>query len=452
MVLSLVAIVVGAAYAFLWVLTLFEIARTRTGHPTLSGPAWFLAVLLVPLVGVAAYQVWGAPPTARDGGARVPPYRDVRVIRVYVQVVAVATAVVVGLTLYDNLTGNLEAQGIETGFGFLNNPTQFTVAANPFSPSQPLWQLFFVGIKNTFLVAFFGIILATVVGVLVGVARLSSNWLIVKAATVYVETIRNIPPVLVIIFVSTAFILQPLPVIQDAWEPLGLFVVSNRAMAGPSFIAESNSGPYLIVLAVALVLAVATWIWRTRVFNLTGAPHHRVLWSSGVLLGIAGIAYAVLGGPYSVSTPSVVGGLEIEGGFGMLAAYAALTLALGLYTASHIAEVIRGSIQAVPKGQTEASRAVALSEYQRMRFVVLPLAMRIAIPPYINQCLNLTKNSSLGIAIAFAEITLLTRTAIGNANPAPQLILILMMIYLSFSLITSLLLNVVNRRFQLVEN
>ena len=445
-------IVLGTAYVFLWALSLWEILRTPSGYRSLSRLAWFVVVLLVPIVGVVLYQVIGAPPTTRDGETRVPPYLDVRVLRVYAQVVVVGAVVVIGRTLFDNLTGNLDNQNIETGFGFLDNPTQFTVAANPFRPTQPLWQLLFVGIKNTFLVAIIGIILATVLGLLIGVARLSSNWLIAKAATVYVETIRNIPPVLVIIFVATAAIAQPLPVIDEAWYPFRLFVISNREIAVPSLVAESSSLQYQYVLLAALVLAIAVWIWRTRVFNLTGRDHHRVLWSGGVFFGIAVVAYALLGGPYSVSTPRVEGGLTIEGGFGMLAGYASLTLALGLYTASHIAEVVRGSIQAVPKGQTEASRAVALSEYQRMRFIVLPLASRIAIPPYINQCLNLTKNSSLGIAIAFAEITNLTSTAIGNANPAPQLILILMAIYLSFSLMTSLLLNVVNRRFQLVAN
>ena len=169
------------------------------------------------------------------------------------------------------------------------------------------------------------------------------------------------------------------------------------------------------------------------------------------LLGISAVAFVALARPYRMSWPSVSeSGRIIEGGFATNAGYMALTLALGLYTASHIAEIIRGSILAVPKGQSEASNALALNGFQRYRFVVLPQAMRIAIPPTINQFLNLTKNTSLGSAVAYPEITQLIRTAIGNGKPAVQLLLVLMIIYLSFSFLISLVMNVVNRRMQLV--
>jgi general L-amino acid transport system permease protein len=175
-----------------------------------------------------------------------------------------------------------------------------------------------------------------------------------------------------------------------------------------------------------------------------------VLWGTAVLLVILVPAYLLLGGPVTLSRPEVVG-RRLSGGVALSSSYAALLSALVLYTASHIAEIVRGSIQAVPKGQTEAATALGLGDLQRLRFVVLPQAFRIAVPPTINQFLNLTKNSSLGIAIAYPEVTRLTGIIIANGNPAPQAIAILMLIYLGFSLFISAVSNLVNRRLQLVE-
>jgi general L-amino acid transport system permease protein len=200
-------------------------------------------------------------------------------------------------------------------------------------------------------------------------------------------------------------------------------------------------------------VGTVVWLWRTRVFKETGHAHHRLLWALGVFAVISVGGYALLGGPYDLSRPRVNDArLGVDGGFSMLGSYFALTVALVIYTASHVAEIVRGSIQAVPKGQTEASEALALSSFQRLRFVVLPQAARIAIPPTINQYLNLTKNTSLAAAIAFPEITRVTTTYIGNANPAPQAILILMAVYLGFSLTISIVVNIANRRSQLVTN
>ena len=197
--------------------------------------------------------------------------------------------------------------------------------------------------------------------------------------------------------------------------------------------------------------SIFVWRWRTKLHEATGKPHHRILWSLGTLLVIGIGAFVAFGGPLRWSYPEVSeSGRTIIGGIATNDGYIALTLALGVYTASHIAEILRGSILAVPKGQGEASNALALSGFQRYRYVVLPQAFRIAVPPTINQFLNLVKNSSLAIAVAFPDITALTKTAIGNGNPAPQLILILMGCYLAFSLFISLVLNIFNRQLQLV--
>jgi general L-amino acid transport system permease protein len=203
------------------------------------------------------------------------------------------------------------------------------------------------------------------------------------------------------------------------------------------------------VAAVALFLAVIVWVWRSRRFDRIGSPHHRVVWSLGVLVGIVLAAYLALGGPVEISHPELEGRV-LTGGISGLAAYFAMLAALVLYTASHVAEIVRGSILAVPKGQTEAANALALSGFQRLRHVVLPQAMRIAIPPVISQYLNYTKNTSLGIAVGYTEFTLIAFQAIGNGQPAPQLILLVMLGYLAFSLVISALVNMLNRRLQFV--
>jgi general L-amino acid transport system permease protein len=293
-----------------------------------------------------------------------------------------------------------------------------------------------------------GIPIITIIGVVVGVARLSSNWLVAKAATLYVEILRNLPPLLILFFVFNAVILR-LPRLEDSWHLLDLFLINNRYIAVVSFTAQPGFATFWLIVAMALLAAIALWIWRTRRWERTGSPHHRLSWSLGVLVVVAVAAFLALDGPIGVSTPSL-DGRALRGGYAGIAQYFAVLAALGLYTASHVAEIVRGSIQAVPKGQSEAADALALSWFQRLRHVVLPQAMRIAIPPIISQYLNYTKNTSLAIAIGYAEITRLTFQTIGNGHPAPQLIAILMTSYLVFSLTISFLVNLVNRRLQYV--
>jgi general L-amino acid transport system permease protein len=293
-----------------------------------------------------------------------------------------------------------------------------------------------------------GIPLLTIIGVLVGVARLSTNWLVAKAAGLYVEILRNIPPLLIIFFVFNAVVLR-FPLLQESFNFADLVIVNNRYLAVVGLTAQPNFGPFLAVMGVAVIIAAVVWWWRTRRSERTGAHHHRFLWSLGVFSVISLLGFFVLGGPIGLSRP-VLDGRALEGGFAGLAAYWAVLAALVLYTASHVAEIVRGSILAVPRGQSEAANAIALSSFQRLRYVVLPQAMRVAIPPIISQYLNFTKNTSLAVAIGYAELTRITFQLIGNGQPAPQMIALLMGGYLIFSLIISLVVNVVNRRMQLV--
>lgn len=390
---------------------------------------------------------------------RAPFWRDIRVLRVVGQVLAIALAFLILRWLAGNLTGNLEELNIGLDFGFLSRPTQFQIPYHStFDDRSPVIEMVLVGVKNTFLAGVFGILVALAVGLMAGVSRLSANWLVSRLATVYVEFFRNIPPLVIIIFFAAAlFTYGPFPNLREAilvglpGSDSNLLILSNDQWGVPGFTGAENWVAYTVILGVGLVLAGSAWAWRTSLNDRTGLPHHRVVWFLGVLVVVAFAGYLVLGGPFSMSWPAqsenrrlIVGGFVLNWGF------MSLTAALGLYTASHVGEIIRGSIQAVPRGQVEASSALALSGFQRYRFVVLPQALRIAIPPIINQCLNLVKNTSLGTAVAYAEITALTQTSIGNGRPALQSIVVMMVVYLAFSLTISVLLNVVNRRLQLV--
>ncbi len=388
--------------------------------------------------------------TQASKATKPPFWRNVHVIRGTLQILAVAVVVGGFLFLGNNLRSELIAKNLPTGFDFLTQPTGVTIADSGFNPASPVWKALLTGIKNTFLLVIVGIPLLTILGTLIGVARLSTNWLVVKIATVYVETIRNIPPLLIIIFVFNAVILQ-LPPPRDPATPLDWFVISNLKLIGPGFTALSGAGIFAGVFVFAMVAVGVVGIWRTRYSERTGHPDHRALWGLGVFTSIMVLGYFILGRPIRMSLP-VLDGRIITGGFGGLGAYFAVLAAMVLYTASHVAEIVRGSILAVPKGQTEAANAIALSGFQRLRYVTLPQAFRVALPPIINQYLNFAKNTSLAIAIGYAEVTLITFQLIGNGYPAPQLILLLMVAYLLFSLTISFLVNILNRRLQLVGN
>lgn len=356
--------------------------------------------------------------------------------------------------LGNNLVTNLNKSGIPTDFGFLSESTGFRIADNPgFDPGLPFWRLVLIGIQNTALAGFVGILLATVLGGIIGIARLSSNWLVAKTSQVYVETFRNIPPLCIIIFFGIAlFTSGPLPIFRDAYIvkiPFigeNLLVLSNINIGIPSFASNGNIGLWWGLIVVGVISAIGIFIYRTIHNQNTGIAHYRWLWSLGFLLIFAIIIYYILNRPYVFSWPSVSeSGRLLVGGFGASAGYLSLTLALAVYTSSHIAEILRGSIQSISKGQGEA--AYALNSFQKYRFIILPQAFRIATPPTINQYLNLMKNTSLGIAVAYPETTALLNIGVGNGRPAPQSILILMVVYLVLSLIISAIGNSYNKFF-----
>lgn len=401
------------------------------------------------------------PPPAEVGSEeRIVWYRNVRTLRIVAQVAAVVAVVALMSWFFNNLLANLDRRNIGTDFGFLSRPTNFEIPYDEgFNPRSPVTDMILVGLKNTFLAGFFGIIIASIVGLLVGISRLSTNWLVAKLAMIYVEVFRNIPPLVIIVFFGAAmFTAGPFPVLQEA-DTVSFFgsennflILSNERFGIPSFIAGDNVGLFWITVIIAVIAAIAVGVYRTRLSDRTGVHHQRIRWGLGTFAGISLLGFLLIGDAFSMSWPEVSeNGRRIVGGFIMNSGFMSITIALGLYTASHIAEIIRGSILAVPSGQTEAANAIALTSFQRYRYIVLPQALRIALPPTINQYLNLVKNTSLGTVVAYAEITALTRSSIGNGRPAPQSIAILMLVYLTFSLGISVVLNIYNRRIQLVE-
>ena len=387
-----------------------------------------------------------ASPPAPAPAARVPLWRDVRVLQWVAQLAVVAVVAAILIWLYGNYTENSQRLGIPTSLDFLDNPASFEITGNDMSQRAPVRDAYVQGLLNTLRVAVAGIVAATVLGTLVGIGRLSKNWLVRQLATVYVEAVRNLPLPLFVVLGALAIVLGVFPAIADAWHPLGLFVVSNRGIAVPWF---EGSGLALVGLLTAGVLAAwGIGRWRRAVADRTGRAARSGLWGGAalVLIVVGGSLAAGIG----VTVPDIDGRRTV-GGIRVDPSFFAIFFDLVVYTASHIAEIVRGSIQAVPKGQGEAADALALSGFQRMWFVVLPQAFRIAIPPVGNQYLNLIKNSSLGAGIGYYDLTLVTQTTVGNGSPAVPAFAITLTIYIAISLVTSLLVNLANRRLALVE-
>ena len=381
-----------------------------------------------------------------DDDARPPWWRNVRVLGWLFQIAIAGAAVGLVAWLLRNFQNNSKTSGIPTGFDYLDQPANFPIAGSSFRTSQSVWDATVVGLRNTVYVVVVGIVLATVLGILVGIARLSRNWLVSRAAMVYVETLRNVPLLAIVTFAYLALVLSAFPRIENAWKIGDIAIFSNRAAAVPWF-----EGSAWWVAASVIAGLLAAWLaarWRQRVSDRSGAASLSTVWGVAAFVIVAGIVWAV--GGLGVTTPSL-DGRKLTGGMEMAPEYLALLVALTIYTASHIAEIVRGSIQAVDSGQSEAANALALSAGQRMTYIVLPQAMRIAIPPLGNQYLNLFKNSSLGVVISYFELTKVTTTAVGNGQPAVPAFAFLMLIYLIGSLIISRFVNVANKRLELAD-
>ena len=384
--------------------------------------------------------------------ARPAPWRDPRVRSIVYQALTLIVVVLLVAYFVDNTLTNLRRQGIAAGFGFLNRTAGFDIGFSliDYSAVSTYGRAFWVGLFNTLLVSALGIVLATILGFIVGLARLSTNWLVARLAIVYVETIRNIPLLLQLLFWYVA-VLQALPHPRDSVTIGGTVFLNNRGLTIPLAVLGEGAGATLVVLAVAFVAVALLARWARRRREATGQPFHTVLASLGLLLALPLLTFLALGAPVSFEYPEM-GRFQLTGGLTLVPEFVALLAGLTIYTAAFIAEIVRAGITAVSHGQIEAASALGLRPAQTLRFVVIPQALRVIIPPTVNQYLNLTKNSSLATAIAYEDlVSLWAGTALNQTGQALIIMAITFAVYILLSLSTSIVLNWYNKRVQMVE-
>ena len=345
----------------------------------------------------------------------------------------------------------LESRGLWGGFDFLKLEAGFDIGEGiAYDLSDSYARAFLVGVVNTLRVTIVGIALATVLGLVTGVARLSSNWLVNKIASVYIESIRN-TPLLVQLYVWYFAVIMKLPRVKESLVLPGPVFISNRAVALPWPAPSTSFGAWVPYLIAALVVAGIIGVIRACGRRRIGRPPFSGLWMVLVFIGIAALGWFLSPKPlFIVSVPSLEG-LNYQGGVILTPEFTALLVGLVVYTGAFIAEVVRAGIQSVSRGQIEAARALGLSESLILRLVVLPQALRVIIPPLTSQYLNLAKNSSLAIAVGYPDLFNVAGTIFNQTGRAVQVIVLIMGSYLSISLFTSLLMNIYNRRVQLVE-
>lgn len=378
--------------------------------------------------------------------------RDVRFWKIAGQVIAVLLIATVVFIITDNLLYNLQQLGIELGFEFLNSQASFDIGESliAYSPSDSFGRAIVVGFMNSLRVMTLGIILATLVGLVIGIARLSNNWLVRNIAVVYVEVFRNTPLLLQLFFWYFAVFLK-LPPIEQSITVGDLLFLNQRGVFVPWLIGNATTGIWVLLLALGIVGAAWVWRWRFHVMLEQGRPGRQVWWAVGAIATALLLALIVTRRePFLLSLPQVNDG-AIQGGLQLSPEFCALLVGLVFYTASFIAEIVRGGIQAVPKGQWEAASALGLKSGRVMQLVILPQALRVIIPPLTSQYLNLAKNSSLAIAIGFPDVYQVASTTFNQTGRAVEVMLLIAVTYLTISLLISLVMNFINSKVQLKE-
>jgi len=373
--------------------------------------------------------------------------------RVVYQVLILGAVAFAAWWVVDNVAANLRRQGIVAGLDFLGETAGFDISQSliAYSNLSTYGRAFWVGLLNTLLVAVLGIVAATVIGFVIGIARLSSNWLVARLAGAYVEIVRNLPLLLQLFFWYAA-VLQTLPSPRQSYVlPLGAYL-NVRGLHLPAPVAQPGFWAVALALAAGLAFAVAVWFWARRRQALTGERFPAFWTGLAAIVVLPLLAFLAAGSPLRFDYPQLQG-FNFQGGITLLPELIALLLGLSIYTASFIAEIVRAGILGVSKGQTEAAQALGLSRGRTLRLVVVPQAARIIIPPLTSQYLNLTKNSSLAVAIGYPDlVNVFAGTVLNQTNKhAVEVILITMGVFLTLSLLTSLFMNWFNRRMALVE-
>ena len=366
------------------------------------------------------------------------------------QLIAIGAVVAMVWFLASNTLFNMKARGIQSGFDFLLGPAGFDIGESlvPFDSGQPYWQAFLIGLSNTLRVAILGIILTTALGTLLGVGRFSRNALVRGLCYAYVEFFRNVPVLLQLLMWYLLFT-EALPAAQDAWT-LGPLFLSKGGLSFPVPLWASGHLWGALGLLAGVALAWLYRRWAFKQFEATGRIRS-MFWVPLLIVLLTGLFGWLAGGaPFEFDAP-VKGDFSIEKGGALTPEFLSVLLGLTVYTAAFVAEVVRSGIQSVSRGQAEASAALGLSQSHTMQLVMLPQALRVIIPPMTNQFLNLTKNSSLAVAIGYPDVVSIANTALNQTGRAVECIAIVMLVYLTTSLTTSLLMNWYNARSAIKE-
>ncbi|MXY27807.1 ABC transporter permease subunit [Candidatus Poribacteria bacterium] len=375
----------------------------------------------------------------------IPFWRDVRVLRVLLQVLFLIGVLLLAGILYMNMLRGLNNLGLTLNLEFLKNEAGFDISEGiEYDPSDTYLKAFWVGVVNTLKVSLIGIVCATILGLIVGIARLSSNWLIRTVAAVYVECFRNVPLLLQILFWYTAVILQ-LPRVRDSISLFGDVFINQRGVYLPSPEPTSGFKVWSVYLLAGLIVAAILYVLCARQLRQLELPGFRAKWALPAFLIIALLGWLLTPEKPFRLDPPVLRGFNFVGGISLSPEFSALLIGLSVYTGAFIAEVVRSGIQAVVKGQREAAKAVGLSEAQTLQLVVLPQAVPIIVPPLTSQYLNLTKNSSLAIAIGFPDVFSIGNTMMLQTGQSIPVFAMIMVSYLIMSLTTSAAMNWYNR-------
>jgi len=366
------------------------------------------------------------------------------------QIVVVGIAVAAVAWLWSNALHNLSVRRISTGFAFLGREAGMPIDDTwiAYSPKNTYLRAFIVGVVNTLRVAAIGIVLATVLGTLIGIAKLSSNWLLSRLAAIYVEVLRDVPLLLQLLFWYV--LMQGLPAARAAWKPIEGVFLSNRGLILPSIpIEEAN----LWVIAAAVAGLIALYLLRRRLIAqqmVDGRTRHVWPYALALAIGFPALVSLALGASWTITLPELRG-FNFVGGLTLAPEYFALLIALVTYTSAFIAEIVRSGIQAVPRGQWDAAQALGLRRSFVLQRIVLPQALRVIIPPVTSQYLNLTKNSSLAVAVGYQDIVSIANTTLNQTGQAIEAIALIMLVFLTISLGISLFMNWYNARIALVE-
>jgi general L-amino acid transport system permease protein len=382
---------------------------------------------------------------------KVPFWLDPKKRAIFFQFCSVCAVGLIAYYLVSNTIVNLQRQSIATGFGFLKKEAAFEIGESliPYSAANAYARALLVGALNTIKVSLVGIVVTMIVGTMIGVARLSSNWLVAKIASVYIEVMQDLPILLQLLFWYAVFY-ETLPSPREAICPGAGIYLCNRGIAFT--IPEAHPAHLYMFFAFALgwVLVYLLRRWAKRRQEATGQPFPVVRMSLAILIGLPLIVWFAAGAPLKMDAPKLAG-FNFQGGLTVSPEFMALLLGLVLYTSAFVAEVVRAGIQSVTKGQKEAAMAIGLRPTRVLNLVILPQALRVIIPPLTSQMLNLTKNSSLAVAIGYPDFVSVANTTINQTGQSIEGVALIMGVYLLFSLSTSAFMNWYNKRVALVE-